>query len=259
MRQLIKYLFFISILISLSGCYVLNPSIMFRTKKGFKFNEFQDSLALTKEYKIVPNDVIDFRIYSNDGFKLIDITSLNNALMAGGTNNRNAGMLYVVEHDGFVKLPTLGRVKISGLTIRQAELFLEEKYTSFYVKPYVTVNVQSRRVIIFPGTAGTARVINLDYNNTKLIEAIAMAGGLSQNGKAHKIKLIRGNLQNPEIYHIDLSKIEGLRQADMTLQGNDIIYVDPRLNISRELLQEITPILSLLSSTFVAISLINRF
>jgi polysaccharide export outer membrane protein len=253
MQKLLRFILFSSVLIGLSGCHVLNPSIMFRTKKSYVYTQMQDSLYTSKEYKLSRNDIIDFRIFTNDGFRAIDMTS-NSSLLG---NNQQANLNYNIGYDDSVKLPVLGRIKLGGMTIRQAEFFLQDKYDSFYVKPYVVLRVQNKRVIIFPGSPGSARVIYLSNNNTKLIEAIALAGGLSENGKAHKIKLIRGDLQNPKVYRIDLSRIEGLRQADMTLQGNDIIYVEPRLNVSRELLKEIAPMISILTSTFLAARIIK--
>ncbi|MBK6834533.1 MAG: hypothetical protein IPG89_09750 [Bacteroidetes bacterium] len=52
----------------------------------------------------------------------------------------------------------------------------------------------------------------MEYNNTTVFEAIALAGGISQDGKAYRIKLIRRVTpnSNPIVYLIDLSKIEGI-------------------------------------------------
>ena len=150
-----------------------------------------------------------------------------------------------------MKLPIIGRVSLKGMTVREAELFLEEKYSGFYIKPFLLLNVSNRRVIVFPGAPGDAKVVPLLNDNTTLIEALALAGGISQNGKAKKIKLIRGNLSNPEIYLIDLSTIEGMKQANLVLQANDIIYIEPRLNIAKGVISEITPILSIITTALV--------
>lgn len=219
---------------------------MLRTGKDFKYNQFKDTV-FSPEYKISPNDIIEFRIYANDGFKLIDLTSTNTVTQIGLQNN----LTYLVEYDGFIKLPILGRVQISGLTIRQAELMLEDKYSNDYKKPFVLLKVTNRRVIIFPGQAGTARVITLTNNNTTLIEALALSGGISENGKARKVKLIRGSLQHPLVYLIDMSTLDGVKQADMVLQSNDIIYVEPKANIAQAILRETTPILSVLSTLLI--------
>ncbi|MBL7889495.1 MAG: polysaccharide biosynthesis/export family protein [Bacteroidia bacterium] len=249
-----KLLLLAGIAVLFSSCGWLNSSIMLKTKKDYQYSKLPDSTK-TKDYVIAANDLIEFRIFSNDGFKLIDLTSLNQTNRDYQMNNR---MDFLVEYDGNVKLPILGRTKISGLTVREAELMLEEKYSSYYVKPFVLMTVQNKRVVIFPGSAGDAKVIPLMNNNTTLIEALALAGGIADDGKAKIVKLIRKNGDQDEVYLLDLSKIEGIKYANMVLQANDIIYVEPRRKYATKILAEVTPILSLLSSTLVLIWYADR-
>lgn len=246
-----KLLFFSILILFLSSCNWLNPSIMLKTKKDFKYAQNPDSTNAA-DYRISPNDIIEFSLYSNDGFKLVDLTSLN-------ANNNNAlriqnNMDYLVESNGDVKLPVLGKIKLSGFTIRDAQFFLEEKYAAYYIRPFVVVRVINKRVIIFPGSAGDAKVIPLVNNNTTLIEGIALAGGLADDGKAKMIKLIRDNKGQHDIYLIDLSVIDGIKQANMVLQANDIIYVEPRRRYAVRFLQEAAPVISIVTSAFILYS-----
>ena len=223
---------------------------MLKTDKNYAYDTIVDSTQ-TKNYKISANDLLEFRIFSNDGFKLIDLTSLN---QVNRDYQMNTESQYLVEQDGNVKLPILGLTKLSGYTIREAEVMLQEKYADFYVKPFILIEVSNKRVIVFPGQAGTARVIPLLNNNTTLIEALALAGGISEDGKAKKVKLIRTIDDKSSIYMIDLSTITGIKDANMVLQANDIIYVEPRRKYTNKLVQEIAPIISLLSSAFIIIA-----
>ncbi|MCB0431099.1 MAG: polysaccharide biosynthesis/export family protein [Flavobacteriales bacterium] len=252
MRKLILYL---CIITSLTSCRMLNPSFMLRTPANYQFDPTPaDTVGIL--YKIAPNDQLDFRIYTNDGFKLIDITS-------GGDLNRrqfdNMGNRpYLVEYDGTVKLPILGRTQLSGYTLREAEKLLEDKYAVYYNSPFVVLKITNRRVTIFPGNGSNARVILLENENTTLMEALALAGGISTRGKAHKIKLIRGNPSDPQVFLVDLSKIDGTKDGGIVLQANDIIYVDPTLKISQSILAELTPIIGLITSTLLIYSIFTR-
>ena len=248
---------YLAILVALSGCYSLNPNIMFRTNSSYPYAKFNDSLVASKGYKIAPNDLIDLKIFTNDGFKLIDVTSVSVAGMAPSVRNVG-GSDYTVEYDGYVKLPVLGKTMLSGLTVRQAELMLEEKFSAIYVRPFVMLKVTNKRIIVFPGSPGDARVVTLTNNNTKLIEAIALIGGLPSTGISKKIKIIRGNLQNPDIYLIDLSTIEGLKKADMVMQANDIVYVETRRHIPAQISQSITPWLGIISTLTLAYALFGK-
>jgi polysaccharide export outer membrane protein len=91
-------------------------------------------------------------------------------------------------------------------------------------------------------------VLPIINNHTTLIEALAMAGGLPEYAKAHKIKVIRGDPKKPDVYLIDLSKIDGILAGSMIVQANDIVYVEPRFRVATEVLKEISPALSLFSS-----------
>jgi polysaccharide export outer membrane protein len=245
-----KLLLLSGIALFLTGCGWLNPNIMLRTGKDFKYTKFVDSTN-AKEYKLSPNDIIEFSLYSNEGFKLVDLTSLNNANMGYRFEN---SLQYLIELDGLCKLPILGKTKLSGMTIQECEIMLQEKYSAYYIKPYVLLKVLNKRVIIFPGSAGDAKVIPLQNNNTTLIEVIALAGGIADDGKARQVKLIRENGDKHDVFLIDLSKIEGIKLASMIVQANDIVYIEPRRRISSKIVQEIAPVISILTSIFIVVT-----
>ena len=172
---------------------------------------------------------------------------------------RSVFIPFTVEPDGFVKLPIIGKIKVKDLTVRETEKLLEQQYSAFYIKPFVTIQVLNRRVMVFPGTGGLGRVINIENENTTLIEALALAGGISQTGKARKIKLIRGDTRNPQVMLIDLSTVEGLKQSNLMLQANDIIYVEPAPRVSQEVLAQITPIVGIITSLLLIYNIVIGF
>ncbi len=238
------------LLIFFSSCKVLRPNLMLKTPKDYVYNKLSDSI-IKQDYKIVANDAIQFRLFTNDGMKLIDLAVTANIL----ANNIDV----LVETDGTIKMPMIGFVSVIGLTLRQTEKLLEEKYSEIYVKPFVTVRVINKRVIVFPGNGGVARVLTLNNNNTTVLEAIANAGGITEDGKAYKVKLIRNNVSTkPEVFLMDLSKIEGLVAGNTRVSSNDIIYVEPRYKFARTLVTELTPVLTLLSTSLVLYTLIIR-
>lgn len=251
MRKILLYCLLPLTAALLHGCYPLNPSVMLKTGKNFKFSE--PPKEKIKAYTINANDIIEFRLFSNDGFKLVDLTSFE-----GNANlMRNATMTYLIDIDGHAKLPILGRTNLKGLTIREAEAMLEEKYAAYYNKPFAIVKVSNRRIVVFPGYGGAAKVLDLVNENTTILEALAMAGGLQETGRSNRIKLIRGDLKDPQVYLIDLRTIEGMKKADFIVQSNDIIYVEPIPDITRGVVARISPVISLLSSALVLYSFVR--
>lgn len=252
-------------LVMLTGCSYYFPSIMLRTPKNYDFDKLSDSTK-SVSYKIAPNDIIGMRMFSQDGFHLVDLTNtsvnvVTTSASSGGSNPAlaiNAEVQYLVQNDGTVDLPVVKKVEIAGLTVREATELLEKKYSTYFVKPFVLMDITNMRVIVFPGDPGTAKIIPLVNNNTTLIEAIATAGGITEDGKAKQIILIRRtSLQRPQIYKMDLSSIAGLKEANTILQANDIIYVSTQRRLSQELLIRVTPFLSLVTSIILTYLLIK--
>lgn len=229
---------------------------MFRTKRNYPFDDFS-RISDAREYKIGLNDILEITIVPNKGAALIE--GGTNDPSAGNSNSvlQNKAVNTVIEFDGTAKLPMLGRIQMKDLSVRDAELMMEERLKQFYVDPYVTIKIVNKRIVLFPGESGSARVINLQNQNTSLLEALALSGGVSANGKAHRIKLIRGDLKNPQVYLIDLSTIDGMKKANMTLQGNDIVYIEPRNDYVQNFVNRASPYLFIANLAFFYVLLFN--
>jgi polysaccharide export outer membrane protein len=218
---------------------------MLRTDSFYPYSVL-DTSNVIKNYKLTAGDVVQFSITSNKGAILLSgINTIRNI----DQNSFSAK----VETDGFVKLPSIGRVYLKGLTFRQAELFLEEEYSKFINDPFVNLSFLNKRVFLFIG--GTANVVSLKYENTTLFEVLASSGGIPDNAKAYKVKIIRGDLRNPKVYILDLSQLKGIQNTDLVMQGNDIIYIETRNNYVAQGLNILTPYLTLLSTILLTVTL----
>jgi polysaccharide biosynthesis/export protein len=238
------FVLFIIIGLIFTSCRVITSNEMFKTPEDYSYSEFKPS---EKEYVIQPFDKLDMKLFSNDGFKLVDVTQ---------TLSQQQNVInYTVEFDGLIKLPTIGRVDISGKTIREAEKFLEDKFSEYFVNPFVIINVTNKRVVIFAGGASNGKVLTINNDNFTLIEALAEAGGISDFSKSHKIKLLRGNLNNPEVYLFNIRDLNDMKTANFLLKANDIIYVETRPKYASRIISEISPYLSLLTSVLFVYAL----
>lgn len=237
-----KLSFLLVAFLAFHSCTLLQPNKMFKTDSDFQYNQFEPETE--KEYIIQPYDIIGLSISTNDGYKLI-----NTGENTGNTRNLKQEIEYLVEYDGFVKVPVLGRVKVSGFTIREAEKFLEEKYTEFYNNPFILLRVINRKVYIFKSGGEKGSVINIPEDRLTLLEALAMSGGIPDGDKAYKIKLIRGDVsKDPKVFKYNVSSMEEIKGTNLLLQANDIIYIDSRPKYARRFLIEITPYLTLVTT-----------
>ncbi|MFH2141971.1 MAG: polysaccharide biosynthesis/export family protein [Bacteroidota bacterium] len=243
-----NYLVFVLLLAILSSCRLIHPSQMFKTEKDFSYNEFKES---AKEYTIQAFDKLDLKVYTNKGYKLINIENSGQPPQVSNIN-------YLVDHEGYVKIPTLGRVLLLGKTIKEAEKYLEEQYVEFYQDPFVLINIINRRVIVFSDGSNKGQVIELKNENYTLIEALAESGGISNLGKSYKIKLLRGDLKNPEIYLFNIFNVKDMAKANFLLEANDIIYVETRPIYISRVMNEISPYLSLITTGLLLYTLFSK-
>jgi len=251
---------------ALSSCSTLNKSRMLKTPTNYKFKEFVDSVNLKSAYRIAIDDEISIQMYSNDGYNFISLTggggNNTNQNRGRGANsgnpstngeNGNSGMFFKVRLDSTIKVPLIGRIPVVGLTLNELENNIEHILKKQFNSPFAVVQVSNRRVYLFQG-GNTAQVIFLQNENSNLFEILATVGGVSEESNASRIKLIRGDFENPDIYLIDLSTIDGIKTANLNLKAGDIIYIDPFINYGNRITTDIASILSLLSSILLVYS-----
>ncbi|CAN5526276.1 hypothetical protein BH11BAC1_BH11BAC1_18290 [soil metagenome] len=244
-----RILLFLIPILFLMSCRVLNPQVMFKTPKDYPF--IVDSVSAFKsEYIVSPGDRIEMHFYTIDGFKLVDVT---NSVSGFGSES----ISYLVEKDSLVKLPILGSILIAGKTIQVAERELEKIYSKYYVNPFIQLKITNRHAYVFFADGGKGTTVNIINDNTSIIEVIALAGGLTDNSKAWRIKVIRGNLHNPTVRIIDLSTMEGLTTSDLTVRSNDIIYVEATPDYKTKLLAQLTPFITLVSTVLLIANVVK--
>ncbi|MDB5273693.1 MAG: periplasmic protein involved in polysaccharide export [Chitinophagaceae bacterium] len=241
----------------MSSC-VRNEYRLFRTDQSFMNDSIQKVLKEDKTpiFTIRKNDIIELNVYSSKGERIIDpdqeylMASKNNVSPLTKTEQ------YLVQKDGSVFLPMVGKVYLEGLYVTVADSLLSTRYNEFYKDSYVKTHLINKRIIVI-GPAG-AKVIKLENENVNLVEAMALYGGLNENMRTDRIRLLRGNLSNPDVQLINLSTIDGMRKAQHKLLPGDIIYIEPIKRVFRETMTDILPAISLTVSLLTLLVLINR-
>jgi polysaccharide biosynthesis/export protein len=239
-----KKLFLFIAIAAMSSC-TLVPNRMFRTPKDYQFSK--DTTDISKRpYYIQVDDRIEMHIFSNDGFKLVDVTASTIS-----QNDYNENISYIVDEKGEVKLPVIGRFNLKGLNIKQAEDTLQHQYSKYYKDPFVILRVTSRRAYVFQSDGGKGTVIQLQNDHTSLFEALALAGGITEYGKSYQIKIVRGDLKNPQIYKADISSVEALVNSELQVYPNDIIYIDSGYNLGKRLTSDVLPYFTFLTTILI--------
>lgn len=137
---------------------------------------------------------------------------------------------YLVENDGTIDFPIIGKVKLDGLTVEQAN-----KKILDLVKPYLaegadcTVNTYINNFeVTVMGEVKRPYTFTVSRNKMTILEALAMAGDMTIYGKRDNVKLLRELPDGTyEVHELDMRDANILNSPYYYLQQRDIVYVEP--------------------------------
>ena len=145
-------------------------------------------------------------------------------------------VFYLVDDNGNIEFPVLGRLHISGMTKRSVESYIESLIYPRYLteRPGVECRIQNFRVFCI-GEFGHAGVIEATNGRLNLIEAIAMSGDLTLQGRRDNVMLIRTDANGQRyVKRINLGDANFMTMPEFELQQNDILYVQPNESKARQ-------------------------
>jgi polysaccharide export outer membrane protein len=185
--------------------------------------KYKDEMVF--ENKISPNDRVEIMVYTkaSEGQELVSMVTDPRRLevVAGETPG------FLITQKGTIRLPLVGSVKISGMTEDGAQSYLIKEYKKYVRNPYVTVKITNQRIYVL-GEVNTPGVVPVTNGTMNLVEAIARSGDMTDYADRLAIKVLRGDLRDPEVKVIDLTQMSSIRLASLYLKPNDIVYVQPR-------------------------------
>ena len=233
-----------------------------------------DDLATRNDYKVPIQNVPDIQIKPGD---LLDITvsSVNpesNVLFNNGiivppgtpyntttaTPRINEG--YLVDRQGHINFPVLGKVELAGLTREQAIDKLTTQISKVIKTPIVNLRYLNFRVTVI-GEVKNPSTFTVESEKLNVLEALGLAGDLTEYARRDNVLIIRESNGERLATRLDLNSKGILESPYFYLQQNDVIYVEPysRIKIAQsEPANRYIPIWAAAISAF-AFSLITFF
>lgn len=221
--KLSKALFLLVVLSFLASCvgrrsvnYLQDPSLSATSKL------FPNRKA---EYRIQVNDVLSIRVLGldDDNVKNFNVETSGNFGMGA-----NEASLYVngytVDRNGVVLLPTVGKFKVQGFTVNEAQEALQRRISEYFNNATVTLKLVNFRVSVLGAVErpGSYYVYN---NQINVLEALALCGGPQEYADKRKVTLMRQSDQGTQAVYLDLSRTDLLTSEYYHMQPNDVIYV----------------------------------
>ena len=185
------------------------------------------------EPKIQPNDLLSIVIVNPDN----PSSSISYNLIAPSDMHRSGTSIlqsqpalqnYLVDKDGCVGIPNVGKLTIAGLTIKQAEELIFDKVKGgFSSTPVVTVRFADFKVSVL-GEVTRPGEYSIKNGRVNILQALALAGDLTIYGQRNNVKVVREDMNGrKEIAELDLNDVAVLNSPYYNLQQNDIVYVTP--------------------------------
>lgn len=200
------------------------------------------SLAASKglyDAKIMPKDELTITVSTTDPKAAVPFNLVvSQTLPSSGSLSAGSGSLmpYLVDNDGYIDFPVVGRLHVQGLTKGQCEDLIKAKirpYLAASENPVVTVRMSSFRVTV-QGEVKAPKVVPVSQEKMSILEALTAAGDLTIYGKRDNVLLIREDASGEKhAVRLNLNDANLINSPYYYVQQNDYIYVEPNATASK--------------------------
>lgn len=203
------------------------------SKKDVIYLQDIDNSQLDNITKIKPKPKVQISDILKIDIKTLDTESVipfTKTLAPSNSGNQQVGLLklqgYLVDEDGYIDMPEIGKVQVAGLSVTQAEEKVKAKLSSYLINPYISIRIVNYKFTI-QGEVNNPGTYEITEPNFTLLQALGMAGDLSIRGRRDNIVIVR-TLDNERITkRIDLTKSDWMNSDFYFIRQNDWIYIEP--------------------------------
>ena len=202
--------------------------------------EVLHSAAKASDPVVMPGDMLQINVISRNAEAVKPFNKIDYVSKIGGNtnlnnNNENSMYYYLVDANGNIEYPYLGTLHIGGMSKSAVENYIATQIYPRYLteRPGVEVRFQNFRVYIL-GEVNKPGEIKATNGRLNLLEAIAMAGDLTIQGRRDNVMIVRTNSDGSRsIQTVNMNDKNMIISPSFNLQQNDIIYVEPNSSKAR--------------------------
>ena len=248
MSKSLKYIFtlvLLSTLILSAGCANRKKMVYFQSGE---FDSIVESAELY-EMRFRKGDFLQIQVSGATPEAVAIFNSLQTVIgenFAGAyraDNPQTAG--YIVDSEGNINFPVLGKVSVAGKTKLELEKTLSKELEGHIDMPVINIRLRNFKVSVL-GDVAQPGTFTIASERVTLPEALGIAGDLNITAKRKNVLLIRENNGIKQQFRIDLTKNDLFDSPVYYLQQNDVIYVEP--NQAKMNTSKFTPVYSVLIS-----------
>jgi polysaccharide export outer membrane protein len=182
------------------------------------------------EVKIQPDDLLMIIVSAEDPeaaspFNLKTYSpSSNNRLDAA--RGQETVQSYLVDQNGEIDFPVLGKIKMGGLTRTNALQLLQTRIGVYVKNPIINLRITNFKISL-QGEVNLPGTYSITSERVTLIEALSMAKDLTIYGKRNNILIIREVSGEKSFNRVDITKSDFINSPFYYLAQNDVVYVEP--------------------------------
>jgi len=220
-------------LIIILAAIVLLSSCNKRTQLLYINNIANENLKTPKipEYTLKPGDVLYVQIITQDPnvSNLFNNRGMSGSVQATMFNSESGNYLYgySVSDSGYVQLPVLGKLFLTGLTINQSRDLIQRSTEKYLTDGIAVVKLLSYKVTILGEVKKPGVYTNLKDNLT-IFEGLGLAGDLTDYAQRNNVLLLRQTSDGVKTVRVNLQDKNLLFSEAYYLVPNDILVVEPR-------------------------------
>jgi len=227
MNRIIKILSFFSIVLLLGSCGFDKQLAYFKSSG-------RDTTITVAQKDFEPiiqtGDILFIGVTSLDPMSsaMFNFSTTGTSSVAGGMSQmpQNTTLGILVNSDGTIDIPKLGKVKATGTTKNQLRVLLTDALLPYLKDPVVTIRFMNYRVTVLGevNRPGTLPILN---ERVSVLEALGLAGDLTMYGNRNNILLIHENNGIKETKRLSINDYSIFSSPYYYLQSNDVLYVEP--------------------------------
>lgn len=179
------------------------------------------------EIIIKPDDILRIKISSKSP-ELSGLYSFNQPVNNVSSIQNEQINGFLVNSDGFVKIPMLKPILVKGLSLNQASDLIQQQLTESgeLINSSVDVKIMNAYFTVL-GEVNIPGRYNFIENNMDILQAIGIAGDFTINGKRDNIKILRKKDSILTVNSIDLTSSKLLSSKFFQIFPGDIIIINP--------------------------------
>lgn len=145
---------------------------------------------------------------------------------SGSTSPEMSTLSYLVDSQGDIEFPILGKLHVEGMTRNELVKYLTTEIGKDVKDPIVYVSFKNYKITVL-GEVRNPGTYTIDSEKISVLQALGRAGDLSLTAKREGILLIREVDGVQQHYTIDLRSSDILESPYFYMQQNDVLYVPP--------------------------------